>query len=792
MSDSDESEENLGYYGKPLEPYDEDAFPKKKPISLEDQVATDEQGRRRFHGAFTGGFSAGFYNTVGSLEGWRPSEFKSSRSEKNELKARKPEDYMDDEDLGEFGIAPHMVQAKEEFSTKKKRKKETHSVGPIPGTPVLETLLEAGNETIGYLLLRNMGFKQNPNEIIEISDDDVDEEMPLEGEKKVYGCEIPKTYAIKKSFDNKKYEIPKVYEELLRKPKDNSFGLGYSGLDKSHINLFQPQKRQTQNLIIRGKSKRTNLNIQGQAFGVGAFEEEDDDIYVRDDMSGYDFELTGEAKASSSNKQTEKLVHDMFLLSTDTLTVGESFSPPTIPHSFTGKHKQKKSRFEPVAGENEDESPVKGGLNAEIRARYLGGDASEGKTYTASNWQRKKSKEELAREAKNNAQKMKKAEEFEDKQNKAMDTAAQGSLFDRFVSASKPEDISAILEPVARSETEHGTLQMREAARMKMFGPLTRETSDWQPCPLLCKRFNLPEPLTGEFTSKHERKRTKNLIFEFQKFDDSGPDLKAGLSTNIQEIITENSPDKDSTLISTECTELNEDSTEKSSISKESSSISSNTTSSSIIPAATPSSSSDILTVTMTENIDSSSSAPPSDIMNKINISQNQDLFRAIFADSSDDENDVDIKDKTDNIDVNEQETSERNELLKATVLSDELIPKIKPLKVGILSDINLPVFEEDILKISEEDNSKVVEVVEKEKETDLYGPKLPDKIIFKKPQSLSKGLVKDCDNSDEWVEKDEDTKDNTGKSKKKKDKKSKKHKKDKKHKKNKHKHKRR
>ena len=29
----------------------------------------DEEGRRRFHGAFTGGFSAGFYNTAGSQEG---------------------------------------------------------------------------------------------------------------------------------------------------------------------------------------------------------------------------------------------------------------------------------------------------------------------------------------------------------------------------------------------------------------------------------------------------------------------------------------------------------------------------------------------------------------------------------------------------------------------------------------------------------------------------------------------------------------------------------------------------
>jgi G patch domain-containing protein 1 len=33
------------------------------------QEVTDEKGRRRFHGAFTGGFSAGYYNTVGSKEG---------------------------------------------------------------------------------------------------------------------------------------------------------------------------------------------------------------------------------------------------------------------------------------------------------------------------------------------------------------------------------------------------------------------------------------------------------------------------------------------------------------------------------------------------------------------------------------------------------------------------------------------------------------------------------------------------------------------------------------------------
>ena len=82
---------------------------------------TDEQGRRRFHGAFTGGFSAGYYNTVGSEEGkkffhplrllplplllftlryhpgWTPSNFVSSREKKSAFTGQRPEDFMDAE-----------------------------------------------------------------------------------------------------------------------------------------------------------------------------------------------------------------------------------------------------------------------------------------------------------------------------------------------------------------------------------------------------------------------------------------------------------------------------------------------------------------------------------------------------------------------------------------------------------------------------------------------------------------------------------------------------------------------
>ena len=82
-----------------------------------EQAVTDEKGRAlRFHGAFTGGFSAGYFNTVGSKEGWTPSVFVSSRSSRGDRKQQRPEDYMDTEDMSEFGIAPQRVVTRRDFA----------------------------------------------------------------------------------------------------------------------------------------------------------------------------------------------------------------------------------------------------------------------------------------------------------------------------------------------------------------------------------------------------------------------------------------------------------------------------------------------------------------------------------------------------------------------------------------------------------------------------------------------------------------------------------------------------
>ncbi|KAI4700473.1 hypothetical protein J4E89_010924 [Alternaria sp. Ai002NY15] len=84
--------------GLPEEEADDGAF-----VPVWKQTVTDERGRRRLHGAFTGGFSAGYFNTVGSKEGWTPKTFVSSRANRNKDQPNGPtqraEDFMDEEDL---------------------------------------------------------------------------------------------------------------------------------------------------------------------------------------------------------------------------------------------------------------------------------------------------------------------------------------------------------------------------------------------------------------------------------------------------------------------------------------------------------------------------------------------------------------------------------------------------------------------------------------------------------------------------------------------------------------------
>jgi len=53
--------------------------PVRKPVTVQDMQVKDSKGRARFHGAFTGGFSAGFFNTVGSKDTVQDMQVKDSK-----------------------------------------------------------------------------------------------------------------------------------------------------------------------------------------------------------------------------------------------------------------------------------------------------------------------------------------------------------------------------------------------------------------------------------------------------------------------------------------------------------------------------------------------------------------------------------------------------------------------------------------------------------------------------------------------------------------------------------------
>jgi G patch domain-containing protein 1 len=141
-------------YGTPLPPLDSEARDDGSYVPVWKQEATDERGRKRFHGAFTGGFSAGYFNTVGSKEGWTPATFVSSRS--NRAKDQKPqqrrEDFMDEEDLA-------AQEESKQFSTADAFSGLGSTVGDSMRRDALVDLMQPSN-SIGVRLLQKMGWKE--------------------------------------------------------------------------------------------------------------------------------------------------------------------------------------------------------------------------------------------------------------------------------------------------------------------------------------------------------------------------------------------------------------------------------------------------------------------------------------------------------------------------------------------------------------------------------------------------------------------------------------------------------
>ncbi|XP_024075149.1 G patch domain-containing protein 1 isoform X1 [Terrapene carolina triunguis] len=673
---SDSEEEELAGYGTALEPLPEGERI-KKPVPLQEQTVKDEKGRyKRFHGAFSGGFSAGYFNTVGSKEGWAPSTFVSSRQKRADKTVLGPEDFMDEEDLSEYGIAPKEITTTDDFASKPKdriKEKARQIAGvtaSIPGATALDDLIAPAKITIGVELLRKMGWKEGQGVGPRVKRKP--RKQKPDPEVKVYGCALPPEGSEGSEDEEDEYQpenvtfAPKDVMPVDLTPKENVHGLGYKGLDPTkalfgvsggeHPSLFTDGSEKTSNLLgdLR-HSKGRKLGISGQAFGVGALEEDDDDIYATETLSKYDTVLKDEEpgdmlygwtapKQYKNKKGMEKEVRyigkilDGFSLASKSSAPKKTYLPPDLPRDYRPVH-----YFRPVitarnenplllqalaesTGKRETDTPQQNRhtLNASQRRELLGETALKGPSPSVLEYLSGKDKERI-KEAKQaaeqqmktqtlpqqslnissssdgvnhkwqmalgeqlatpgssdfkpfakNPEKQKRYEDYvESLKQGQKDTPESHSdpgmtewergrereeffhaavlykssnsvLSSRFTRAKHEDDTDKVEVP---RDQEMDIDDKESAVKMKMFGKLTRDKFEWHPEKLLCKRFNVPDPYSdSSIVGLPKVKRDKYSVFNFLTLPESTTTtITQTTNEKIQQNINPNKPKKPS------------------------------------------------------------------------------------------------------------------------------------------------------------------------------------------------------------------------------------------------------
>ncbi|TKY54961.1 G patch domain-containing protein TGH [Spatholobus suberectus] len=376
-------EDDFVFYGTPIEREDDLTSRKKKAIAESSghlrtlpawkQEVRDEEGRRRFHGAFTGGFSAGYYNTVGSKEGWAPQTFKSSRKNRAEFKEQNILNFLDEDEKAE--LEGRFLGTTSQFDTfgftaaeiARKQAEEEQKQRPsiIPG-PAPDELVVPAIESVGVKLLLKMGWSRGRSIKDSHSDALYDARRQARRAFLAFSSDDPevkitKSESIKGDIENfpeqpvNDDQFSKGTPVYILNPKQDLYGLGFDPY--KHAPEFREKKRsRLSSQVGPGHSKNFSTRDglfglkSGKAapgFGIGALEEldaEDEDVYA----TGYEFEdayvqEVEEPSMLSLENQRKKEQKDQgdlpgFRVASNSDYKMERFEAPLIPKDYVPHH----------------------------------------------------------------------------------------------------------------------------------------------------------------------------------------------------------------------------------------------------------------------------------------------------------------------------------------------------------------------------------------------------------------------------------------------------------------------
>ncbi|XP_060204862.1 G patch domain-containing protein TGH [Lycium barbarum] len=379
----DSDEEDFVFYGTPIEREEDVATRKKKAVAEASgqlrtlpawkQEVTDEEGRRRFHGAFTGGFSAGYYNTVGSKEGWTPQTFTSSRKNRAEVKQQSLFNFLDDDEKAEMeGRVGTSMQydtfgfTAAELARKQAEKEQKQRPSAIPG-PVPEEVVLPVTESIGLMLLQKMGWRRGRS--IKSSHTDSLYNAKREARKAFLAFSFadvdaqPLSSGLVEDATDNIMDLPtddgsqfsKSTPVYMLNPKQDLHGLGYDPYknapefrEKKRSRLSKGKETGHQDRVLKDSLFGFKSGRVAPGFSVGALEDldvEDEDVYA----SGYDFEETYVEEVEEPSrpkvenlKMLDRKAHDVlpgFSAASKSDYQLERFDPPVIPQNFVPHHK---------------------------------------------------------------------------------------------------------------------------------------------------------------------------------------------------------------------------------------------------------------------------------------------------------------------------------------------------------------------------------------------------------------------------------------------------------------------